>query len=44
MVVKSKPDGYTLRVTIGIIATNVAVYRYLPYGLLNDLQVITLLG
>lgn len=44
MVVKSKPDGYTLLVTPGTIATNVAVYRKLPYDLLKDLQVITLVG
>jgi tripartite-type tricarboxylate transporter receptor subunit TctC len=44
MVAKSKPDGYTLLVSPGTIATNVAVYRKLPYDLLKDLQVVTLVG
>lgn len=43
-VVKAKPDGYTLLVSPGTIATNVAVYRKLPYDLLKDLQTITLVG
>lgn len=44
MVVKAKPDGYTLLVSPGTIATNVAVYRKLPYDLLKDLQTVTLVG
>ena len=44
MVVKAKPDGYTLLLSPGTIATNVAVYRKLPYDLLKDLQTITLVG
>ena len=44
MVAKAKPDGYTLLVSPGTIATNVAVYRKLPYDLLKDLQTITLVG
>ncbi|MFY8177825.1 MAG: Bug family tripartite tricarboxylate transporter substrate binding protein [Limnohabitans sp.] len=44
MVAKSKPDGYTLLVSPGTIATNVAVYRKLPYDLLKDLQLVTLVG
>ena len=40
MVVKAKPDGYTLLFSPSTIATNVAVYRKLPY----DLQTITLIG
>lgn len=43
-VVKAKPDGYTLLLSPGTIATNVAVYRKLPYDLLKDLQTITLVG
>jgi len=43
-VAHAKPDGYTLLVTPGTIATNVAVYRKLPYDLLKDFQVITLVG
>ena len=41
---KSKGDGYTLLVSPGTIATNVAVYRKLPYDLTKDLQTITLIG
>ena len=44
MVAKAKPDGYTLLVSPATIATNVAVYRKLPYDLLKDLQTITLVG
>lgn len=44
LVAKSKPDGYTLLVSPGTIATNVAVYRKLPYDLTKDLQTITLIG
>ena len=43
-VAKSKPDGYTLLVSPGTIATNVAAYRKLPYDLIKDLQAITLIG
>lgn len=43
-VTKSKPDGYTLLVSPGTIATNVAVYRKLPYDLIKDLQTVTLIG
>ena len=43
-VVKAKPDGYTLLLSPGTIATNVAVYRKLPYDLLRDLQTVTLVG
>jgi tripartite-type tricarboxylate transporter receptor subunit TctC len=43
-VAKAKPDGYTLLVSPGTIATNVAVYRKLPYDLLKDLQTVTLVG
>ena len=41
---KAKGDGYTLLVSPGTIATNVAVYRKLPYDLTKDLQTITLIG
>lgn len=44
MVVKAKPDGYTLILSPGTIATNVAVYRKLPYDLVKDLQTVTLVG
>ena len=43
-VAKSKPDGHTLLVSPGTIATNVAAYRKLPYDLVKDLQTITLIG
>lgn len=43
-VARAKPDGYTLLVSPGTIATNVAVYRKLPYDLTKDLQAITLIG
>jgi tripartite-type tricarboxylate transporter receptor subunit TctC len=41
---KSKPDGYTLLVSPATIATNVAVYKKIPYDLVKDLQAITLIG
>ena len=41
-VARAKPDGYTLLLTPGTIATNVAVYRKLPYDLLKDFQPITM--
>jgi len=44
LVAHAKPDGYTLLVTPGTIASNVAVYKKLPYELLKDLQPITLIG
>ena len=43
-VARAKPDGHTLLVSPGTIATNVAVYRKLPYDLLKDLQTVTLIG
>ena len=43
-VARAKPDGYTLLITPNTIATNVAVYRKLPYDLLKDFQVVSLLG
>ncbi len=43
-VARAKPDGYTLLVSPATIATNVAVYRKLPYDLLKDFQAITVLG
>jgi len=43
-VAKSKADGHTLLVSPGTIATNVAVYRKLPYDLIKDLQTVTLIG
>lgn len=43
-VARAKPDGYTLLISPGTIATNVAVYRKLPYDLTKDLQAITLIG
>jgi len=44
LVAHAKPDGYTLLVTPGTIASNVAVYKKLPYELLKDFQPITLIG
>ena len=44
LVAHSKSDGYTLLVTPGTIASNVAVYKKLPYELLKDFQPITLIG
>ena len=43
-VAKAPPDGYTLLLSPATIATNVAVYRKLPYDLLKDLQTVTLVG
>ena len=43
-VAHAKPDGYTLLITPGTIASNVAVYKKLPYELLKDFQPITLIG
>jgi tripartite-type tricarboxylate transporter receptor subunit TctC len=43
-VAKAAPDGYTLLLSPATIATNVAVYRKLPYDLLKDLQTVTLVG
>ena len=43
-VARAKSDGYTLLITPNTIATNVAVYRKLPYDLLKDFQVVSLLG
>ena len=43
-VARAKPDGYTLLITPNTIATNVAVYRKLPYDLLKDFHVVSLLG
>lgn len=44
LVAHAKPDGYTLLVTPGTIASNVAVYKKLPYELLKDFKPITLIG
>ena len=41
-VMKSKADGYTLLISPATIATNVAVYKKIPYDLVKDLQAITL--
>ena len=43
-VAKAKADGYTLLFTPNTIATNVAVYRKLPYDLLRDFQAVALVG
>ena len=43
-VVKAKADGYTLLFSPSTIATNVAVYRKLPYDLLKDFQTVALVG
>jgi tripartite-type tricarboxylate transporter receptor subunit TctC len=43
-VAKATPDGYTLLLSPATIATNVAVFRKLPYDLLKDLQTVTLVG
>jgi tripartite-type tricarboxylate transporter receptor subunit TctC len=43
-VMRAKPDGHTLLITPGTIATNVAAYRKLPYDLTKDFQAITLIG
>ena len=44
LVARAKPDGYTLLVSPSTIATNVAVYRKLPYDLLKDFQTVALIG
>jgi tripartite-type tricarboxylate transporter receptor subunit TctC len=44
LVARAKPDGYSLLFTPNTIATNVAVYRKLPYDLLKDFQVVSLVG
>jgi len=43
-VMKSKADGYTLLISPATIATNVAVYKKIPYDLVKDLQAITIIG
>lgn len=43
-VAKAAPDGYTLLLSPATIATNIAVFRKLPYDLLKDLQTVTLVG
>jgi tripartite-type tricarboxylate transporter receptor subunit TctC len=43
-VAKAKADGYTLLFSPNTIATNVAVYRKLPYDLLKDFQTVALVG
>jgi tripartite-type tricarboxylate transporter receptor subunit TctC len=43
-VAKAAPDGYTLLLSPATIATNVAVFRKLPYDLIKDLQAVTLVG
>jgi tripartite-type tricarboxylate transporter receptor subunit TctC len=43
-VAKAKADGYTLLFSPNTIATNVAVYRKLPYDLLKDFQAVALVG
>ncbi|MEY2685089.1 MAG: hypothetical protein RJA09_2233, partial [Pseudomonadota bacterium] len=43
-VARAKPDGYTLLFSPSTIATNVAVYRKLPYDLLKDFQTVALVG
>ena len=43
-VAKAKADGYTLLFSPSTIATNVAVYRKLPYDLLKDFQTVALVG
>lgn len=44
LVAKARPDGYTLLVSPSTIATNVAVYRKLPYDLLKDFQTVALVA
>ena len=41
---RAKADGYTLLISPATIATNVAVYKKIPYDLVKDLQAITLIG
>lgn len=43
-VAKAKADGHTLLFSPSTIATNVAVYRKLPYDLLKDFQTVALVG
>jgi tripartite-type tricarboxylate transporter receptor subunit TctC len=43
-VARAKADGYTLLFSPSTIATNVAVYRKLPYDLLRDFQTVALVG
>jgi tripartite-type tricarboxylate transporter receptor subunit TctC len=43
-VARAKADGYTLLFSPSTIATNVAVYRKLPYDLLKDFQTVALVG
>jgi len=43
-VAKSAADGHTLLFSPSTIATNVAVYRKLPYDLLKDFQTVALVG
>ena len=43
-VAKSKPDGHTLLISPGTIATNVTAYKKLPYDLIKDFQAVTLIG
>ena len=43
-VAKAKADGYTLLFSPSTIATNVAVYKKLPYDLLKDFQTVALVG
>lgn len=43
-VAKARADGYTLLFSPSTIATNVAVYRKLPYDLLKDFQTVALVG
>lgn len=44
LVARAKPDGYTLLISPSTIATNVAVYRKLPYDLLQDFQTVALVA
>jgi tripartite-type tricarboxylate transporter receptor subunit TctC len=43
-VARAKADGYTLLFSPSTIATNVAVYRKLPYDLLRDFKTVALVG
>lgn len=43
-VARARADGYTLLFSPSTIATNVAVYRKLPYDLLKDFQTVALIG
>ncbi len=44
LVARAKPDGYSLLFTPNTIATNVAVYRKLPYDLIKDFQIVSLVA